>query len=53
MFHHSKLFRGIALCGRGQFQGEEGPFLLELEVVKTQYHSTIEIPCIKPKTMNK
>ena len=53
MFHHGKLLQGIALCRGGQFQAEERQFLLELEVVKNQYHSAIVIPCIKPKTVNK
>ena len=53
MFHRSKLFRGIALCGGGRFRGEERKFLLELEVVKNHYHYEIVRPCIKPNTMNK
>ena len=53
MFHRNKLFRGIALCGGGRFQGEERQFILELEVVKNHYHYAIVRPCIKPKTVNK
>ena len=53
MFHHGKLFRGIALCGGGRFQGEERQFILELEVVKNHYHFAIVRPCIKPKTIFK
>ena len=53
MFHRRKSFRGIDLCGGGQFWGEERQFLLELEVVKNHYHFAIVIPRIKPKTVNK